>query len=111
MYRKLGLNMISHHASWPDGSNSVEPGVTEMLERMQTGRFKVAASLSDWWEEFRMYHRKDGKIVKERDDLMSATRYAIMMIRYAMCSDVVPIKPDRYQSRQQNLNHKSWMAA
>jgi hypothetical protein len=82
-----------------------------MLERMQTGRFKVAASLSDWWEEFRMYHRKDGKIVKERDDLMSATRYAVMMIRYAMASDVAPIKPDRYQSKLRLISSKSWMAA
>ena len=27
--------------------------------------------------------REDGLIVKERDDLISATRYAIMMRRYA----------------------------
>jgi phage terminase large subunit-like protein len=111
MYRKLGLNMLSEHAHWVDGSNSVEPGLTDMLERMQTGRFKVAASLSDWWEEFRMYHRKDGKIVKERDDLMSATRYAVMMLRFAMAFDVAPIKPDRYQSKSRNINHTSWMAA
>jgi hypothetical protein len=50
---------------------------------MQTNRFKVARHLSDWWDEFRMYHRKDGIIVKERDDLMSATRYACMMLRFA----------------------------
>ena len=31
----------------------------------------------------RMYHRKDGKIIKERDDIMSATRYAVMSLRYA----------------------------
>jgi hypothetical protein len=36
-----------------------------------------------WWEEFRLYHRKDGKVLKEGDDLMSATRYAIMMLRFA----------------------------
>jgi hypothetical protein len=30
-----------------------------------------------------LYHRKDGKVVKEADDLMSATRYAIMMLRHA----------------------------
>ena len=46
---------------------------------MQTGRFKVFAHLDDWFEEFRLYHRKDGKVVKLRDDLMSATRYALMM--------------------------------
>jgi hypothetical protein len=36
-----------------------------------------------WWEEFRLYHRKDGKVVKQGDDLMAATRYAIMSLRYA----------------------------
>jgi len=35
------------------------------------------------WEEFRLYHRKDGKVVKEGDDLLCATRYGLMMLRYA----------------------------
>jgi hypothetical protein len=43
----------------------------------------VFAHLGDWFEEFRLYHRKDGKVVKEADDLMAATRYLIMMLRYA----------------------------
>jgi len=30
-----------------------------------------------------LYHRKDGKVVKEGDDLMSATRYAVMMLRHS----------------------------
>ena len=55
----------------------------DMLTRMQTGRFKVFKSHNDWFEEFRLYHRKDGKVVAEGDDLMSATRYAIMMLRFA----------------------------
>ena len=55
----------------------------DMLTRMQTGRFKVFKHLNDWWEEFRLYHRKDGKVVKEDDDLMAATRYALMMLRFA----------------------------
>ena len=53
----------------------------DMLTRMQTGRFKVFKHLNDWWEEFRLYHRKDGKVVKEGDDLMAATRYALMCIK------------------------------
>ena len=40
-----------------------------------------------WFEEFRLYHRKDGRVVKERDDLMSATRYAVMMLRHARSDD------------------------
>jgi hypothetical protein len=55
-----------------------------MLERMQTGRFKVASHLSDWWEEFRLYHRKDGLIQDINDDLLSATRYGVMSIRHAV---------------------------
>ena len=34
-----------------------------------------------------MYHRKDGRLVKEADDLLSATRYALMMLRYARTAD------------------------
>ena len=33
-----------------------------------------------------MYHRKDGRVVKERDDLMSATRYGLMMRRESDCA-------------------------
>jgi hypothetical protein len=51
---------------------------------MQTGRFKVFKTLKDaWLEEWRMYHRDDGKIVKQYDDLMDATRYACLSIRHA----------------------------
>jgi phage terminase large subunit-like protein len=84
-YRANGLNMLGSHATFPDGSTGVEAGLFEMLERMQTGRFKVFRHLNDWFEEFRLYHRKDGKVVKEHDDLMAATRYAIMMLRKAEC--------------------------
>lgn len=81
-YKAHGLRMMPSHATFADGSNSTEAGIEEMRERMETGRFKVAAHLSDWFEEFRLYHRKDGLIVKLRDDLMSATRVAIMAKRF-----------------------------
>lgn len=82
-YRSHGLQMLDEKASHEEGGNGVEAGLMEMLERMQTERFKVFAGLNDWFEEFRLYHRKKGQIVKERDDLMSATRYGIMMLRFA----------------------------
>jgi hypothetical protein len=78
-----GLDLLFEHAQFEDGSVSVEAGLMDMLDRMQSGRFKVFSHLPDWWEEFRLYHRKDGKVVKENDDLMAATRYALMMLRYA----------------------------
>ena len=83
LWRQDGVRMLKDHAQWEKGGFSVEAGVTELLDRMETGRLKVAEHLSDWWEEFRMYHRKDGKIVKEKDDLMDATRYCIMSLKYA----------------------------
>lgn len=82
-YRGHGLKMLPERATFEDGTNGVEAGIMDMLDRMQTGRLKVSANLAEWFEEFRLYHRKDGIIVKERDDLMAATRYALMMIRFA----------------------------
>jgi len=83
-YTAAGLNMMSTHAQFPDKSVSVEAGLMEMLDRMQSGRLRVFDTLNDWFEEFRLYHRKDGDIVKLKDDLMSATRYGVMMIREAV---------------------------
>jgi phage terminase large subunit-like protein len=82
-YTEQGLNMIATHAQFEDGSVSVEAGLMEMLTRMETGKLKVFSSLLDWFEEFRLFHRKDGKVVKEGDDLISASRYALMMLRFA----------------------------
>lgn len=82
-YRAQGLAMLRTRATFEDGSNGVEAGISEMLTRMQTMRFKVFAHLNDWFEEFRLYHRKDGLVVKDGDDLLSATRYALMMKRMA----------------------------
>lgn len=83
-YSREGLSMLGEHAQFPDDrGNGVEAGIVEMLMRMETGRFKVYKHLTQWFEEFRMYHRKDGKVVKEYDDLLCATRYACMMMRFA----------------------------
>jgi phage terminase large subunit-like protein len=83
-YRAAGLNMLPERATFPDGSSGLEAGVSDLLMRMQTGRLKVFSHLEDWFQEFRLYHRKEGLIVKKRDDLLSATRYGVMMMRYAV---------------------------
>src|SRR5262249_36432901 len=94
-YGKQGLDMLFEHAQFEDGSVSVEAGLQDMLIRMESGRFKVLKHLNDWFDEFRLYHRKDGKVHKEGDDLMSATRYAVMMLRYAETSRPRRPPPDR----------------
>lgn len=85
-YRKKGVNMLPISARYTDdkgGAVAREPIVQEIDERMRTGRLKVFSHLSDWFREKRMYHRKDGVIVAEMDDLLSATNYATMMLRFA----------------------------
>lgn len=92
-YRSHGVNMLSKSARYPrapgdehdkGGPQPVEPIIDEVLERMGTGRFRVFSNLSDWFEEKRSYHRKDGKIVDRRDDILKSTFYALMMKRYAV---------------------------
>ncbi len=83
MYRGQDLRMMPQHAQWEDGTISTERGLLEMWLRMTTGRFKVASTQGQWFEEFRSYHRKNNQIVKLHDDLMSATRIAIMALRSA----------------------------
>ena len=76
--------MMAQRATFEDGTNGVEAGVMDMLERMQTGRFKAFSHLNEWFDEFRLYHRQDGRIVKALDDIISATRYALMCKRFAI---------------------------
>lgn len=82
-YRAQGLNMTAERATFLDGGFGLEAGVMEMLDRMKTGRWKVFSTCGGWFQEFRLYHRIDGLIVKERDDRISASRYAMMMLRQA----------------------------
>ena len=89
-YRGHGCNFRLEHFTNPPGlgqtkgSNSVEEGIMAMLQSMEAGKFKVFNTLPHWFEEFRMYHRKEGKVVALRDDLMSATRYAFQSQRHAI---------------------------
>lgn len=104
-YKDQGLKMLELHATFEDGSNGVEAGTAEILDRMQTGRFKVFAHLADWFEEFNLYHRKDGIIVKENDDILSAGRYAYMMRRFATTRH----KPKKLV--QQPRGARQWMSS
>lgn len=92
-YRAQGVNMRPEHAAFPESPIvgerkesriSTEAGIQEMLTRMMGGRLKVFSHLSEWFEEFRLYHREKGLIVKLRDDLLSATRIGIMDLRHAI---------------------------
>jgi phage terminase large subunit-like protein len=82
-YRRVGLRMMREHATFDNGGHGLEAGLLDMLQRMQSGRFKVFHHLEAWFSEFNIYHRKDGRVVKESDDLLSATRLCVMAKRFA----------------------------
>jgi phage terminase large subunit-like protein len=88
-YKACHLNMLHQSARYVDdkgGGQAREPIIQECYERMVGGRLRVFSNLAQWFEEKRMYHRKDGKVVDLNDDLLSATHYAVMMRRYAKSS-------------------------
>lgn len=95
-YRDQGANMLERLFTNPpidgqkegSGGRAVKPGLTAMYAAMKEGQFKVFSNQTEWFEEFRNYYMKPNKsgvieIVKEKDDLMSATRYAFMCKRHA----------------------------
>lgn len=65
--------------------NAVEAGIYAVWERAEQGRLKVFSTLTNWFAEYRLYHRDEhGKIVKVRDHLMDASRYLVMSgLKYA----------------------------
>ena len=71
-YSDLGLLLAP-------AENAVEAGLYAVWERLSDGRLFVFSSLQNWLSEFRIYRRDEkGKIVKQNDHLMDATRYLIL---------------------------------
>lgn len=100
LYRDAHVNLLQQKATNPprpgkqegEGGNSAEASVLDMYERMSEKRWKVFRSCRKWLQEKRQYHRQDGKLVKLYDDVISASRYAHMMLRHAR-TEVVRRRP------------------
>lgn len=112
-YRELGVNMMGKSARYPKapgdssdkgGGQPVEPIVNEILDRMQTNKFKVFSNLAPFFEEKNSYHRKDGLIVAKRDDILKSVFYAVMMKRYSVSLETLG-------NRQNNAPHNPIMSA
>lgn len=72
MYRQLGLNLQS-------ADNAVETGLFAVWERLSLGKMKVFKTCQGWLEEFRVYRRDEkGRVVKQDDHEMDATRYLVI---------------------------------
>ncbi len=100
-YRNYGVNLLPEKFTNPPkegvaehkGGIQIMPGIVDMATRMNEGRLKVFSHLVEWFDEYKNYHHKDHKIVDRDDDLMAATRYAVMSIRFADRPDQRYFKP------------------
>ena len=89
-YLEAGLNMLPQGFKNPPGItkqsgkafNSRESGLSDMYERMSTGRLRIHSDFKDFWQEFNTFSmdEKTGKPQIKRDDCIDAVRYAAMTI-------------------------------
>lgn len=78
MYTKLGLELTP-------ADNAVEAGIYSVWDALSGGMLKVFRTLERWRGERNLYRRDaKGRIVKQKDHLMDATRYLWMTGRDLM---------------------------
>jgi phage terminase large subunit-like protein len=104
-YRNLGLNLTL-------AENAVESGIFNIWDAMVNGKFKVFTHLESWKAERRLYRRDTkGKVVKEKDHLMDASRYLYSrranMRQLIGSQTTTPKRPD-WQRTTNSPN--AWMA-
>jgi phage terminase large subunit-like protein len=82
-YKNFGANMLPNHATnHGAGDYRVEPGLQEIRELMFAGKLHIAGHNGELLEQLRHYHRdEEFRVVKSRDHLIDALRYAVMMKR------------------------------
>ena len=101
-YIDLGLDLCP-------AINAVETGLYAVWQRLSNGKLKVFRSMSNWFSEYRGYHRNEkGAIVKDKDHYMDATRYLIMSGLDIAC--VVPVQKKNIPKNRPG-NRGGWMGA
>lgn len=104
-YERAGWEMLQDHATWESGGNGVEQGIMEIYKLLETGKLLIFSTIPELFEEFMQYHRDDnGKIVKIKDDLFSALRYAYMMRRHAIRKCDIGVEYDEYEN-ERSVSH------
>jgi len=87
-YRQLGLKL-------QPADNGVESGLYSVWNRMSTGRLKVFRNMGNWLTEFRLYRRDDhGRVVKDNDHEMDATRYLESRVQQMMVKPPPEVDPN-----------------
>jgi phage terminase large subunit-like protein len=101
-YRQEGLKLSP-------AVNAVEAGIFAVEQMMYGGKLKAFKSLSHWYSELRGYHRREGKIVKERDHAMDAMRYIVMSGLGIMQRQITTPKTPEYVYDFGSHNQQRWM--
>lgn len=97
-YNDLGLNLTK-------AENAVESGLYDVWQRLSGGKLKVFSTCQNWFDEYRIYRRDDnGKVVKQGDHLMDATRYLVVS-----GIDIAHVKPIPVPHEPQFRGTGSWM--
>lgn len=95
VYRDQGLKLSL-------ADNGREAGIHRVFEGLSTGQIKVFRTLQNWRRERRIYRRdENGKVVKENDHLMDATRYLMMTGVYLAKTKPIPrgtVKPRNWKT-------------
>lgn len=90
--RTNGINCLKQHAHVKtlDGKASISkmPMITEILDRMRSGRFRVFRSCQSWMQQKEEWMHRDGKVADDQNDhQLDATIKAYMMRRHAKTQD------------------------
>lgn len=85
-YRDQDVQALDRSARWEEergGSQSVDLLIQAIEYRARVGTLKIRKNCMPLFDEMRMLHRVDGKVVAEDDDLFKAFGYGLMDSRHA----------------------------
>lgn len=100
-YKELGINMLPMHAQYPDErKNKLEDSIDDIRSRMASGKFKIFPHCTKLIGEIATYHRRNHKPVDIKDDLIAATRYAHMMLRFSRTTNLIGRRQAEKEGRE-----------
>jgi phage terminase large subunit-like protein len=112
MYVIEDFELTDSYATWEGGGVSVNVGITQLNRLFQTGQLRIFDDLFEVFDELRQYHTKinrneNAEIVKLKDDLLDAIRYAYMMRREAIYKYELDAESEEYEESYDDRSHNA----